>query len=329
MHRYSQVPVAGALGARLSAESYESFRKSSLPLLLLVLNVCGAIAHGVGVILVRTLARHDIELPIWHHLINNSNTTEYPVWQRYEDITYINPVTVITAFFALSLGFHTFISIFLAVQRYYADAWWTQWYLRGLYDNMALWRWTEYFFSAPLMLLLAAPLMGIREIHSIWAVVGSLAVTILFGWITEIHGAGLIELAPEPYEFCGWKLTRRWVPGSWRTRLQIHLLGYAPYALCWLIVFDRFRLNMQATGDYVPDFVNTAVVGSFSLFTLFGLTQFLHQILSYGPSVYWLGEVIYVTLSFTAKANLGFIVLFQSLVEGGLYDRVLQFKIKD
>ena len=320
-------PTAGALGAQLSSSGYEEFRKSSLPLLLLALNVLGAIAHGVGVTLVRTIARTNIELPIWHHVFSNANTTAHPVWVRSEEVTHINPTTVITAFFSLSLSFHVFIACFLTLQRFMPDAWWTQWYLWGLYHNMALWRWAEYVFSAPLMLLIAAPMMGIREIHSIWAVVGSLGITILFGWMTEIHATEFIDVAPTPYELWGWKLTRHWRPGSWKTRWQIHLLGYVPYALCWTIVFDRFRLNMNGVGDVIPDFINVAVVGSFALFTLFGFTQLAHQFLPYGPSLYWLGEVIYVTLSFAAKANLGFIILFQALVEGGLYDNVLQFKI--
>ena len=76
----------------------------------------------------------------------------------------------------------------------------------------------------------------------------------------------------------------------------------------------------------VPDFVNVTVIGSFALFTLFGITQLLHQVLPYGPSLYWLGEIIYVVLSFTAKAELGLIVLFQALVDDGDYDNVLEIQ---
>ena len=329
MKRYDTVPTAGALGARLSEESYDSFQKSSLPNLMLALNLVGAVAHGTGILITRTQARMNIELPIWHNLLVNTGNTSHPVWTRDEYVVHINPVDVITAFFGLSFGFHIIVSLFLVARIYMPESWYTQWYMWGLYYNMAPWRWLEYFFSAPLMLLIAAPMMGIREIHSIWATVGTLAVTILFGWITELHGAYLIEQAPEPYEFCGWKLTRRWKPGSWKTRWQIHMLGYVPYALCWGIVFDRFRLNMEAVSEIVPDFVNLSVILSFILFTFFGLTQFLHQFLTYGPSVYWLGEVIYVTLSFAAKAQLGFVILVQALLPGALFDNVLQFKIED
>ena len=326
MPRYDTIPVGGAPGAQLSKTNWEQFRTSRLPLLLLVLNVLGAIAHGTGVILVRTLARTDFTLSIWHNTFYQEEYETGPVWERGYELTSINPSTVITFFFGLSLTFHIVIACFLTVQRFQPDAWWTQWYMRGLYDNMAVWRWLEYFFSAPLMLLLAAPLMGIREIHSIWAVVGTMAVTILFGWITEIHATNFIDEVTEEegYKWCGWTLTRRWRPASWRTRCQIHILGYVPYALCWAIIFDRFRLNMQALVGIVPEFVNTSIFLSFTLFTLFGFTQLLHQALPYGPSLYWLGEVIYVTLSFAAKAQLGFIVLFQALVDGAIFDNQLQ-----
>ena len=127
----------------------------------------------------------------------------------------------------------------------------------------------------------------------------------------------------KPYKLCQWKLERRWKPGSLGTRFQHHMLGYLPYALLWAIIFDQYRTNMEIVGAALPDFVNIAVIGSFSLFTMFGLVQLVLQLFSYGPSLYWLGEMTYVILSFAAKAQLGFIVLFQALVEGGLYDEVL------
>lgn len=327
MGRYATVPLGGALGEALSAGSYEAFRKSNLPLVLLVLNIIGALAHGTGITLVRVLARQNIELNIWHHTLVNTGNMSYPEWERNQEVTTINPTTVITFFFGLSLTFHVVISLFLLAHQFYPDAWWNQWYVWGIYHNLAIWRWLEYVFSAPLMLLLAAPMMGVREIHSIMAVVGSLGVTILFGWLTELHATYFIEPAPEPYKFCGWTLVRQWKPGSWKTRFQFHLLGYFPYALCWIIVFDRFRLNLLAVSDIVPDFVNATVIGSFALFTFFGITQLLHQLLPYGPSLYWLGEIIYVVLSFAAKAELGLIVLFQALVDGGSYDNVLEIKV--
>ena len=177
------------------------------------------------------------------------------------------------------------------------------------------------------MVMISCILLGIRDIHTIMMITGLMGITIVFGWLTEIHGMDYIDDLPEGefYRFCGWQLERRWTPGSWRTRMQVHVLGYLPYALLWAVMFDQYRSNMEEVADSLPDFVNYAVVGSFGLFTLFGLTQLLLQ-LPYGPSLYWLGEASYVVLSFVAKAQLGFIILFQALVEDGLYDNVLMLR---
>jgi hypothetical protein len=129
-----------------------------------------------------------------------------------------------------------------------------------------------------------------------------------------------------PYEFkpwCSkepWTLERRWIKGSWISRLQIHVLGYIPYAVMWHVIFNTFQDNISLVSDSLPSFVNVAVVGSFIVFTFFGMTQLLLQAIPYGPSLYWMGEVSYVVSSFTSKAQLGFLILFQALVEGGLYD---------
>lgn len=301
---------------------------SFLPPLLLGLNVLGAIAHGVGILLVQTQARKEITLDVWNHVLKNTGTRDDPIWTQMRASSPINPCFIITWFFALSFSFHSFIVLILLARYWVGSAWWNEWYFDGIYANVALWRWLEYFFSAPLMMLIAAPMIGVRELHSIWAVVGSMGVTILFGWITELHSSALIKTAPVA-RTCpcrrSWMLTRRWTPGSWRTRLQIHLLGYFPYALSWGIIFDRFRINMKEIGDLIPEFVNWTVFASFALFTLFGITQLILQVYTYGPSLYWVGEVSYVTLSFAAKAQLGIVVLYQALVDGALFDRQLSF----
>jgi hypothetical protein len=51
--------------------------------------------------------------------------------------------------------------------------------------------------------------------------------------------------------------------------------------------------------------------------------QLWNQLYEFGPSLYWLGEAVYVFLSFAAKANLGFVVLYQALIAGSEFDAVL------
>lgn len=329
---YYQAPRPGKRLARnepriqvQSIEYWQQYSKSTLPQWMLLFNVLGAIAHGVGVGIALGVARRDFRLSVWRvQPVNLGNITDPNMSAQivFEGIE-LYPTTIITAFFGLSLTFHTIISCFLTVHLIAGPGEWTNWYMKGLYHCKAWWRWIEYFFSASLMLLLTCLLLGLRMLHVIWMVVGLMGITITFGWATELHSSNLIMAGADPYEFMGWTLTRRWLPGSWKTRLQIHLLGYLPYALLWGIVFDQFRVNMDVIGDTLPAFVNVSTIGSFSLFTLFGLVQFANQVFEYGPSLYWLGEATYVVLSFTAKANLGFIVIYQALVEGSPYDEAL------
>lgn len=289
---------------------------------LIVLNALGAIAHLTGVVLVLALARMDVKIPMWTTKIVNVGNSSHVQFTTERDITYINPTVVIITFFSLSFSFHLVVALTLSLQRVLGSSpWYVSWYMNGLWNNMAFWRWLEYLVSAPAMLLMAAPLLGVRDVYAVVGVVGSMAVTILFGWITELHSTLLIEddAPTRPFTVCGrdmgWDLSRRWKPGSWRTRLQIHILGYAPYALAWGIIFDRFRINNETIGEFMPSYINVAVIGSFAMFTMFGFVQLALQTMEYGPSLYWLGEVVYVILSFTAKANLGYTVLREALVE--------------
>ena len=309
-------------------ENWQQYSSSNLPYWMLGLNILGAIAHGVGIVITLTQARMEFRLAVFSlEPINIGNATHPVLSSETQFVAWFYPSWIILIFFMLSFVFHLTISVFLVARVVVGPNAWTNWYLRGLYSCVAAHRWIEYFFSASIMLLLTCLLLGLRNVHVVWLVVGLMAITITFGWVTELHSSNLIEGGAPPYEFCGWTLTRRWLPGSWKTRLQIHLLGYLPYALLWGIVFDQFEKNMRVVGDAVPDFVNVSTIGSFALFTLFGIVQLANQIFPYGPSVYWLGETTYVILSFTAKANLGFIVIFQALVEGSPYDQALSIAV--
>ena len=165
-------------------------------------------------------------------------------------------------------------------------------------------RWSEYVASASLMLLLTCAVLGIRETHTIICIVALMATTQVFGWLTELHSSHFIDEGAKPYTFLGYQLTRRWRVGTWRHRLQFHFFGYIPYVAAWFVVFNQFSINMQALSSSVPSFVQTATTSSFVVFTVFGLVQLAHQVLPYGPSLYWAGEFTYVVLSFVAKANL-------------------------
>ena len=324
MRQAAFTPI-GAAPTVLVGAGWERFSQSNLKFWMLGFNFLGLVAHAIGVGLTLGLGRQDIRLRAFRTVpVNNGNDT-HPVLSRGVELDMaFYPTWIVAVFFMLSMAFHLFVVIWLLLHLVFPQNKYFSLYMRCLYLNIALWRWAEYFFSASLMVMLTCVLLGIRDIHSIVMITGLMAITIVFGWLTEVHSMNhIVDVQDKPYKIGKWQLERRWKSGSWITRMQPHLLGYLPYALLWAIIFDQYRANMEVVSDSLPDFVNIAVIGSFSLFTIFGLTQLILQLFPYGPSVYWLGEMTYVVLSFAAKAQLGFIVLFQALVEGGLYDNVL------
>ena len=183
-------------------------------------------------------------------------------------------------------------------------------------------RWLEYFFSASLMLLILGSMLGVREIRSLQAQVGAMATVILFGWITDLISSPFIV-----EEFYGindkFGFARRWKEGSWLVRWQVHLYGYIPYALVWVLVFRGYDNATSAFGPWLPPVSHQLVIGTFAVFTVFGLVQLVLQLLPFGPSLYAWGELVYIVLSFAAKANLGILAISQALVPGAEYDALL------
>ena len=307
--------------AQKTLDAMEAFAYGSLRYWMLLLNGVGAIAHLVGVLLTQIRGRSELRLRLYKTMPFNSGNETHPVLSREvvrDGAVY--PVSILSAFFGLSLMFHVVVALILTLQITVPRVKLFGVYMRFLYKNVGPQRWLEYFFSASLMIFIMTVLLGLRDVHVLTLVVAMMATTILFGWLTEVHSMDYIENDAKPYTLWRWKLTRRWTPGSWRSRLQIHVLGYVPYAVMWQVIFAAFQDNIQIVSDSLPDFVHVAVIGSFIAFTGFGFVQLSLQIFPYGPSLYWLGEVSYVVLSFTAKAQLGFVILEQALVEGGLYD---------
>ena len=190
-------------------------------------------------------------------------------------------------------------------------------------------RWLEYSFSASIMLIILSGTLGVREIRTQHACIGLMAVTITYGWMTDLYANTAIEQTPcwSPY----WNRTflRRWRPGSWKTRLQFHLYGYLPYTLLWVLCFRGYINAVNSFGAWFPDFLNGLVFGVFAVFTVFGVVQAVLQALPYGPSLYAYGELVYIVLSFVAKAECGFIVVEQALKDGAIYDDLLFAKFRE
>lgn len=171
------------------------------------------------------------------------------------------------------------------------------------------------------MLLILGSMLGVREIRSLQAQVGAMATVILFGWITDLISSPFI--VNERKTVGKLIFLRQWKPGSWVVRLQVHLYGYIPYALVWVLVFRGYDNAKAAFGPWLPPVSHQMVVGTFAVFTVFGLVQLILQALPFGPSLYAWGELAYIVLSFAAKANLGILAISQALVPGAKYDALL------
>ena len=289
--------------------------------LMLGFHVLGLVAHSIGIALVWADGRMGLRLATFYTIgvgtEPDDRTSTVSAW--------VYPTQATFAFFWLSWGFHLAVIVALLVAERTRRGGGVPLYDWCIHWCLAPWRWLEYGFSAPLMLLVACLVLGARETHVIWCVVGSMAVCISFGWMTELHSSYLIERYDEEkgYLFCGHTLTRRWRRGTWKTRLQLHVLGYLPFAIAWGTIYDSYSQNVDRVRELVPDFVDYAVHSSFAAFALFGLVQLFNQCFPWGPSVYWACEAAYVVLSFAAKANLGFVTLYEALARGALFDQVM------
>ena len=124
------------------------------------------------------------------------------------------------------------------------------------------------------------------------------------------------------------------MPRTTLKRLRIHILGYVPYTTVWAILLYRYEVNRERLKNEFPEFLPQAVWGTFAAFTVFGLVQLFSQLPlprpcgMYGPSLYWLGELTYIVLSFAAKANFGLVILYEVLATD-YYDNLLYIQRVD
>ena len=97
--------------------------------------------------------------------------------------------------------------------------------------------------------------------------------------------------------------------------------------LCGGMMAAASASTVAGQSSTIASFSNAAVaavvVGTFAVFTVFGLVQLILQALPFGPSLYAWGELAYIVLSFAAKANLGILAISQALVPGAKYDALL------
>lgn len=107
---------------------------------MLALNLLGAAAHCVGVVLTATQGRWDIALVTYRtEPVNVGTVTQVQLTRIVRNVGYVYPTQIVFLFFALSLGFHTLISVVLILSLCFPGSALTTWYMRGLYVGVAPW----------------------------------------------------------------------------------------------------------------------------------------------------------------------------------------------
>jgi hypothetical protein len=166
-------------------------------------------------------------------------------------------------------------------------------YLRALADCLTPLRWIEYFFSAPLMIVLVGYTLGIRDRAVTVANAALVATTMPFGYWTE-------------------QLARPASPDAWTrplcVRLVPFLLGHVPQCAAWLLILLQFYDGVaEQAEDRTPAFVYAILWAELVLFFSFGAASLLSQLLP--PRLFYRGEILFQVLSLVSKGLLGGILL--------------------
>lgn len=290
-------------------------------------NVIGALAHLILAITTLAVAaneheNNDVTKPTFTTYITkvsfNQSNVEDPFQPSIEQYGSFSIPFATFGFFMLSFIAHSVIVILnyrqlLAKDRTdaenkYAGSSLSGWYLPWITEARAPFRWVEYFFSAPLMILLIAVVAGIQNVMTLVLLWGLIATTIIFGNICEeMNEVNLFENKRHwsrdiVRDLGGLEYRNRWFSRLWPT-----LLGWIPFAFAMAIIIWNFHNSINVARDAgreVPGYVYLVVVGQTILFSSFSFPQ-IGVLVNPDPDKYWRGEITYVILSLTSKAFLG------------------------
>lgn len=189
-------------------------------------------------------------------------------------------------FFLLSASFHLLNATVL--RRYYLAQ------LEACYTPT---RWIEYFFSAPVMIVLIAYSLGIRNRETLIAIAALIATTMPFGYWVEVEGR------PESADAWCQPLSRRLLP--W-------VVGHVPQLAAWVLIVVRFYDGAMTDEDRAPAFVHVILWFELLLFFSFGVASLLSQVRA--PREFYKGELAFQVLSLVSKGLLGILLLANVLM---------------
>lgn len=185
---------------------------------------------------------------------------------------------------ALFLGLSSLFHFIVASSKFYPK------YIKGLKNNINIFRWVEYSISSSLMILLIAQITGISNYGALIGIVGVNASMILFGWLQERY--------TKPGN------------GDWLPFIFGCIAGIVP----WLIVLISVLAPGSPSDATPPGFVYGIIVSIFVLFNTFAYVQYKQYSAKGKWKDYIRGERAYIVLSFVAKAALAMQIFANTLI---------------
>lgn len=214
--------------------------------------------------------------------ISGSYLSFNPVSQSLEPATKV--------LFDLSLPLLIAVFLFICAAAHFSVATiFNKQYNAQLAKGINIARWVEYSFSASIMIVAIALLVGIYDLMSLLMLFGLVAVMNLLGWVMEVHN----------------QTTKK-------TNWLSYWIGCLAGVIPWVVIAFVLWLGAD-NGSEAPAFVYGIFVSIFLFFNCFAINMVL-QYKKVGPwKNYLYGELAYIILSLVAKSLLAWQVFAGTL----------------
>lgn len=171
-----------------------------------------------------------------------------------------------------------------------ASPWLYPWYVRNLKKHINYARWIEYSFSASLMLVIIALLVGIYDFGALLLIFFASMVMNLCGMLMEMRNQDREKV-------------------DWTPFLVGCIAGLVP----WVVIIAYFVGAIAPYSDTIPQWIYLIIVSLFVTFNVFPLNMVLQYRKKGKWADYLVGERGYIILSLFAKSILAWQVWFGTL----------------
>jgi len=242
---------------------------------LKLLNLVAFVTHLFAGILFFCLTDTDVHVPLYVELLEYvPNATEYFLEPVLEVYSHLSLRLSLFWFEIITSAFH--IHNFLRYEEYVNQ-------VQSFTNNL---RFLEYAITASIMVVCINVFTSTMNFMQLASQVGFTVMTMMFG--------SLVQNIPDNDE-------------HQKTKQQMHVLGYVPYAGLMMGLGWNYALNVM--NESPPAFVHYIFGTQVSLFTSFGFVQF-YQLYT---KKYMVGEMAYIVLSLTSKLILAGLIFSNTL----------------